>query len=169
MPGPRTLTRRAADLAATGAAWFFALGTLGGLVFFISKGWPGTGRTTVYSATADGVRHDAVGLTWDGASGTVLLWTEAIVIAAAIVASALPVTALRRAGHATLLAWSALWLANGIWITSYGAPWRVWCTWVGVLGLFFACTLYRTVRGWRSRSPRLHVEHHGAVEPTGAV
>ncbi len=139
--------------AATGAAWFFALGTLGGLLFFISQGWPGTGRTTVASTTVGDIQYNAIGLTWTGRPGAVLLWFEAVIIAAAIVASVLPAMTLRRAGHGLLLAWSALWLANGIWLTSYGGPWWLWPAWVGVLGFFFVCTLYRTVRGVRGPSP----------------
>lgn len=149
---------KAVGRAATGAAWFFALGTLGGLLYFISQGWPGTGTTTVASTTVGEVTYNAIGLTYTGTPGTVLLWFEMITLGAAIVASVLPVTAVRRTGHALLVLWSALWLGNGTWLTSYGGPWWLWVGWVGTLGLFFACTVWRAARGWRSSSPGQAVE-----------
>lgn len=152
-PLANPVVRSAVSVALAGA-WFFALGTLAGLIYFASQGWPGNGRTTVYATTVDGAQINAVGLTWAGTAGTALLWTELTLVAMAIVASAMPVTAIRRAGLAALLAWSALWLANGIWITSYGAPWSMWVCAVGLVGLFFLCTLIRTIRGWQAAAPQ---------------
>lgn len=140
------------DRSALGGAWLFAVGTLCGLVWFISQGWPGSGRTTIVSTSVGENRYHGIGLTYTGMPGTILLWSEALVLLAAIVLSVLPRTPLRRIGHGLLIAWSALWVANFVWLTVVGGTWMLlWTIWPILLGVLFLCTLYRAARGWRAR------------------
>jgi hypothetical protein len=54
---------------------------------------------------------------------------------------------LRRIGHVLLVAWGGLWLGNAANIARLGGG-VIWALWIGLLGLFFLCTLVRAVHGW---------------------
>lgn len=140
---------RIAHDACLAGAWLFAVGTLATLVFLIVMSWPGGGQSVIASSTTDGVTYNAIGLTYTGVPGTVLLWFESIVLLAAIALSVLPALRLRRAGHAALVVWASLWFANGIWLTAYGGVWYLWIVWPVLCGAFFLCTVYRAACRWR--------------------
>ncbi len=138
---------------ALGGAWVFAAGTLGILIVFIALGWPGEERMTLASSTVDETPFYAIGLTYAGLPGTVLLWAEAVTLRAAILLSVLPGERLRRTGHGLLVTWATLWLANAVWLTALSGMWWLWLIWPLTFGAFFLCTAYRAALGWGRASP----------------
>jgi len=131
--------------SATAGAWFFAIGSLIALVVFIALGWPGA-HATMASTTTGGKTYNAIGLTYPGAIGAVWLWSQVFIVLTAIVLSVLPSSRLCRIGHVILLAWSALWLANAVWLPALDGAWVV-ASILGVLfGSLFLCTLIRASR-----------------------
>ena len=150
----RTTALRAGSVG----AWVFALGTLAMLVVVAWSRWPGTDSTShIMSVTVDGEVYAGLGFRYVGIPGTVLVLAEALYLAAGIIMSVLPRNRLRRVGHVALLAWAGLWLGNAINIAQLGG--FIWVVWIGLLGLFFLCTLLRAARGWTTGgSPRKVVE-----------
>jgi hypothetical protein len=75
-------------------------------------------------------------------------------VAAGIVLSVLPRNRWRRIGHVMLVAWAGLWLGNAVNIARLAGDFTRF-VWIGLLGLFFGCTLLRAARGWwTGSSPR---------------
>ena len=97
------------------------------------------------STTIDDRTYNAIGLTYSGLIGTVWLWSQAIIVLAAIVLSVLRGSRLRRIGHGILVAWSALWFANAVWLPALDGSWVV-ASILGVLfGGLFLCTVVRAL------------------------
>jgi hypothetical protein len=85
------------------------------LAFLIAAGhgWP-TERSTVISVTDnDGSQYDGFGLTYQGFGGGLLLWSELLLVVAALMVSVRG-GRFARVAHAGLLAW-ALFLALNFW------------------------------------------------------
>ncbi len=131
--------------SATAGAWFFAVGSLITLVVLIASGWPGA-HATMASTTTGGKTYNAIGLTYPGAIGAVWLWSQACIVFAAIVLSVLPGNRLRRIGHVILVAWSALWFANAVWLPALDGAWVVASVLGALFGSLFLCTLIRATR-----------------------
>lgn len=60
--------------------------------------------------------HSAIGLTYHGIGGAVLVVAELLLLIAALTLSLSGRTLLRRAGLAVLSCWSLLWLGNALWM-----------------------------------------------------
>ncbi len=129
-------------------AWVFALGTLATLVAIAWARWPGTDSTShIMGVTVDGELYAGLGFRYEGIPGTVLILVEALYLAAGIAMSVLPRNRMRRIGHVMLVVWAGLWLGNAVNIGRLGGGF-IWALWIGLLGLFFLCTLVRAARGW---------------------
>jgi hypothetical protein len=124
--------RRWLSRLAAGYAWFFAVGSLLGLIMMLSMrvGSIATGDCAIFCwNTSDGVRHTGWLTDYSGQSGFLLAAIEAGVVFLALVGSCLRRDTIRHASLLVLLAWSALWLlgaarlmfAMPIWGTAAGA------------------------------------------------
>jgi len=90
-----------------------------GFLLAASHGWP-TERSTVISVTKfDGREVDGFGLTYQGFRGGLLLWSELLLVVAALVVSFRNGRGARIA-HAGLLAWALLLAANFWWVFGAG-------------------------------------------------
>ena len=91
------------------------------LSFLIAAGhgWP-TERSTVISVTkGDGREYDGFALTYQGFGGGLLLWSELLLVIAALVVSFRGGRCARLA-HAGLLAWALFLAANFWWVIGEG-------------------------------------------------
>lgn len=131
-------------------AWVFAIGSLVTLIFIVWARWPGTDSVShIMGVTVDGKTVAGLGFRYSGIPGTVLAIGEALCVAAAIVMSILPgKNRIRRIGHVMLVAWSGLWLVNGVNAARLDGG-ILWMLLVALLVLLFVCTLFRAARGWR--------------------
>ncbi len=68
----------------------------------------------------DGRVVSAVGLTYHGLTGAVIVVFELVAVGAALVAAHLANGARRVAGLLVLSAWAVLWLANAVWLRGLG-------------------------------------------------
>src|SRR5262245_24682412 len=152
-PAPRRSTLR--RLAAC-FAWIFALFTLTGLGYILEARWNAIDRGTccVFEwSTPSGEHRAGWLLSFVGASGYYLALAEFVLILAALVASALRISALRQAGLLILLAWSVLWFAGAARMLVGTQEW----TSLGVTAataLAVVATYSRTRQRW-SAPPRL--------------
>ena len=134
-----------------GGAWLFAAGTVIILAILLATHRPiATTTTTIASTTINGRTYNAIGLSFYGVGGAVLLGAELLLIATAIILTLRPATVARRVGHVILVGWSALWLANAIWLLAINEPRSVTTLILvgGFMGGLFMCTAYRAWRGW---------------------
>ncbi len=144
---------------ASGAAWVFVLGTLFGLSWGIASLLNNPSDPAVMIGTeVDGKPWTAWGLTYRGTMGLVLAVVQALAVAAAAVASALPAAGAaraRRIGHVVLCIWAALWTFNAFRVASLSH--MLFTQGLSLLFcLFAACTVYRALAGWRpARSPAI--------------
>lgn len=65
---------------------------------------------------ADGQLHSAVGLTYSGWWGAVLVVTEIVLVAGALLLGRASTDWLRRAALGVLVGWTLLWLGNAFWL-----------------------------------------------------
>jgi hypothetical protein len=143
---------------AIGAAWFFIAFSLAHLVWVLAvKAGGPAGITTLYQTDGPGgTVHRAWGLAYDGWPGLLLAAAQLVAVAGAALASALPWARGRRAGHAVLIAWSALWALDLLRLAMIDG--RV-DTWIQALLLsgFLGCTMVRAASPGRApaaASPR---------------
>ncbi len=154
---------------ANAGAWLFAGGTMLVLASAIWTRWPGMDKPfRVMGTSIDGVDHSAVGLRYTGFGGTLLAWTEMLLLLAAVMMSLLRRNRLRRIGHVVLVLWSSLWLANAIWLGQIdGSFGLMWSAVVVVTGVFFGCTILRAARGWSG--PKLKPKPPSIDPPKGKL
>jgi hypothetical protein len=93
-----------------------------GFLIAASHGWPSE-RSTVISVTRfDGREYDGFGLTYQGLAGGLLLWSELLLVIAALVVS-FRGGRCARVAHAAQLAW-ALFLAVNFWWVAGASGYR---------------------------------------------
>lgn len=125
-------------------AWFFAIVSLIPLIgIALSDGASGE----FFATTVDGARHTIWGLNYDGSFGPALLWSEIILIGAAIVGTIMPIRKFRRWGHGLLIAWAGLWTL-GAWQLATIHP-TGWGLQALVMTALCGCTIHRAVAGRR--------------------
>jgi hypothetical protein len=166
LPIPAELHR----LAIVGA-WFFALVSLGHLAWVVGAKWGNpAGLTTLYQTTVDDTVHRAWGLAYDGTGGLMLALFQMGLVFAALFASTLPFPRLRRFGHGVLVAWSALWALDLLWLASLDGQPDSWAQ-ATVLGLLCGCTAYRalTPRRRGGTRPTGRGDDQASRDPTGAA
>ncbi len=136
----------------TSLAWLFALGTLLTLVLILVLHWPGTGSSSaIMSIAADGRAHKGFGVHYVGVAGTALVAGEALLVLSGIVLSVMRGATPRRIGHAILVAWSALWLANAVYLSVAAASGLTvldTALLITVPLLLSAATITRAARNW---------------------
>ena len=135
---------------ATIGAWVFAVGSLLTLVLIACLHWPGTDSTShIMAVSVDGKSVAGPGFNYVGIPGTALVITEALVVLAGIALSIMPQDKLRRIGHVQLVLWAGLWLTNAVYVTRFEFS-VLWALVIALFAFFFACTIVRAVRCWRS-------------------
>ena len=77
-----------------------------------------TGR--IMSVRSDDLIHSAIGLTYHGAGGALLVVIETLVVLAALWFGIRGYGARRLAAVTVVVGWTALWLGNAIWLQSLG-------------------------------------------------
>ena len=118
-----------------------------------SHGWPSE-RSTVISVTSfDGREYDGFGLTYQGLAGGVLLWSELLLVIAALEVS-FRGGRFARIAHAALLAWALFLAANFWWVASASGNRPI----AGMLPIVTIGALLVLVR-WRQASDLR--AHHG--------
>ncbi len=129
--------RKVAVLVYGAITWLFviytliAVGRYGGAVLFDLS------TTSRIMAVRNGdVIHSAIGLTWHGLPGAVLVVLELVLVAGAMVLSLNKAVGKRRIGGVILILWALLWLGNSIWMETLMA-WRH----VTTTSLLFVATL----------------------------
>lgn len=144
MGSPRIIVARSAGVVVWAfVLWSVYLVTRYGIATFFD---PTT--TCRIMAVSTGERmHSAIGLTYHGVGGAVLVAVEVIGVLAAMVLTRSRVTPVRRGALLVVLAWAALWLANALWLGEI-AGWRhpVRITFVAVATLAAAVMM---VLRWR--------------------
>lgn len=131
-----------------GGAWLFAAGSLVPLLWLASEGGIGSGGASVFRASGPRGDHSVWLLNYHGWLGTALLWSELIVIAAAIAATGWKIVPLRwrRVGHGVLIGWNALWML-GVLRLGFINP-GLWTIQGLFIAALMACTIDRARRGW---------------------
>lgn len=127
-------------------AWFFAIVSL---IPLLGIALSDTATGEFFATTVDGARHMIWGLNYDGAFGPALLWSEIILISAAIVSTLLPIRKARRWGHGLLIAWAGLWTL-GAWQLAMVSP-TGWGMQAIVMTALCGCTIHRALAGKRSK------------------
>lgn len=141
-------------------AWLFIAASLLALGWIAAAG----GEGHVFGAHAGGVTHTAWGLTYHGTAGSILLWTQIILVTLAVLGTLLPIRKARRLGHMVLIVWAGMWTI-GAWKLALVQPFS-WGITAGVVTVLFGCTLSRAFIGRRA-TPRWndHVPAHDTPEP----
>lgn len=129
-------------------AWFFAVTsvlTVAGIfaVHAVSDG----AESRIWAIDGDdGWTFEAIGLTYRGATGQWIAALEVATVTACVVLSTFRHRrpGLARLGHAGLIAWNGLWLANSAWYTVMD-PHAVTINVTVALMVCFACTVARAV------------------------
>lgn len=127
-------------------AWFFALVSL---IPLLGIALSNTASGEFFATTVDGARHTIWGLNYDNSFGPALLWSEIILISAAIVGTLLPIRKARRWGHGLLIAWAGLWTL-GAWQLATISP-TGWGLQAIVMTALCGCTIHRAMSGRRTR------------------
>ncbi len=139
--------RSRVNLIATLVTWMFILGSLGSLLYLGETRVSGSTSYILSAKVDDGTLYDGFGLTYRGTPGTFLLWGQFAIVAASGVLSTLRLKRARRIGHIALIAWSALWTANYLWIGMNVPMLWIWAT--GVMHVFILlCVMTRAGMGW---------------------
>jgi hypothetical protein len=98
-------------------------------------------------ASTPGGSHEAVGLSYSGLGGFVLLVTQGLLVVGASLAAAKGRGRVRKIGLGLVLGWAALWLANGVWLAGVSDQFmRLLGAWI--LTGAFAATLIRVLVDW---------------------
>jgi len=99
-----------------------------------------------------GVVVSSIGLTYHGLAGAVLVVTEALVVGAAL-AGALFLTGRRRVlALGVLVAWTAVWLGNALWLRSNG--WQHGTSTIGMAVALFLALGWMAIVAVQARSAR---------------
>jgi hypothetical protein len=134
---------------AIGGAWFFAFASLIPLLW-LGLGGDAGGTNRVFGTEAGGQVHTVWGLTYSGFFGTLLLWAEALVVAAAATLTGLPrrfvTDRTRRIGHGALIAWASVWTL-GVSNLATVQP-GFFAVQAVFLALLLGCTGYRAWCEW---------------------
>ena len=143
--------RRVLGSFAIAGAWFFVavslLHLLGAVA--VKVGDPGT-TFKLYHAVVGDVSYDAVGLTYAGVFGLLLLLAQTFTVSGAAVASVLPQPRLRRwrrIGHGVLCGWAALWALNLSWLFTVDSGIDSFAQ-ASLMWLLTGCTITRAALGW---------------------
>ncbi len=151
IPGRFKPDRRTVGKLAVGGAWFFIVISLLHLLWAIGVKWQEpAGTYKLYHTVVGGVSYDAWGMTYTGVLGLLTAMAQALVVAAAAVASLLPfekTLRARRAGHLVLVGWSALWTLNLLWLAGIDHQLDSIAQ-ASLLGVLFAGTAWRAYAGW---------------------
>lgn len=134
-------------------AWVFLVGSLGPLLWLLSD-YPAShkdpaARRYIFHTQIDGQReYSALGLTYEGRSGCLLLLGEIVIVLLAATLSILRADALRRTGLLMLTAWAALWTGNAILMDVVSPFWGFHLA-VVLTGVFFILAIGRTLLRWQ--------------------
>jgi hypothetical protein len=152
-------SRKSLRTFAVAGAWFFIVVSLAHLLWAVGHKWSDpAGTYKLYHAVVGDRSYDALGLTYRGTLGLIMVMGQALLVAAAAVASVLPwqrSLKLRRMGHGVLCAWAALWALDLIWLASIDHQVDSIAQ-ATLLCLLLGCTGYRATMGWspgRSTTP----------------
>ncbi len=122
------------------------------LSFLIAAGhgWPRERSTVISITKSDGREFDGFGLTYQGFGGGLLLWSELLLVIAALVVSFRGGRGARVA-HAGLLAW-ALFLALNFWWVVGAGDYRpiAWMLPIVTLGAVLVLVRWRHASGLRA-------------------
>lgn len=136
---------------AIGGAWFFIIISLLHLSWAMIALVPGFDRVSLYQAMDGSGSHGAVGLTYTGVGGLLLIWLQIAAVAAATIATFLSRDKYRRIGHAVLIGWASLWLMNFVALAGIDASFDTYAR-TFVMSILLTGTGYRALRGWNTPS-----------------
>jgi hypothetical protein len=106
-------------------------------------------EVALMGAATQGGSHEAVGLSYSGLGGFVLLVVQGLLVVGASLA-AKGRGRVRKVGLGLLLGWAALWLANGVWLAGVSDQFmRLLGAWI--LTGAFGATLIRVLIDWPRR------------------
>jgi hypothetical protein len=147
--------RRLPRLAVAGA-WFFIVFSLGSLAWVVGTKWSDpAGLTTLYQTSVETITGEetyrAWGLAYSGTWGLILALVQALVVGTAAVVSTRPASAWYRKAHGVLIAWSALWMIDLMYLTARDGAVDSYVQ-ATMLTILFGCTVFRAVRPPRARS-----------------
>lgn len=137
---------------AIGGAWLFAVGSLfplAWLIWFSNGGFLAVGH--VFSTHINGQDVTMPLLSYSGLAGFLLIWSQVLLVSAAILLAAFPryvPLRWRRLGHAMLAGWNTLWVI-GAWKLAWVDPSFLMQSLF--LTALLACTMYRAFVSWTPR------------------
>jgi hypothetical protein len=152
-------------------AWFFVLVSLAHLAWVVGVKWSNpAGLTTLYQTTVDDTVHRAWGLAYDGTGGLMLALFQMGLVFSALFVSTLRFPRPRRLGHAVLVAWSALWALDLVWLASLDGQPDSWAQ-ASIVALLFGCTAYRALTARRAgvARPDRGGDENASHDPTGVA
>ena len=131
------------------AVWAWVLWTLyvvaryGGAVLV-----DGSTTSRIMAVRSAGQIDSAIGLTYTGIGGALLVLVELVLVGASLYLSRSPRDPLRRAALLVIVAWTLLWLGNSLWLAPLSGGGQI--ARVGLAALATLVVLLRTVLRWNT-------------------